>query len=168
MSHKFIPHSDEDIRKMLDKIGVNSVDDLYGDIPTEVIFRDEYDIPEAMSEVELRKFLRDLGQKNKQLTVFAGGGVYDHYCPSVISHLLQRSEYYTAYTPYQPEISQGTLQYIFEYQSMISELNGMEATNASMYDGATATAEAMFMMVASARKKNRVLVSQTLDRKSVV
>ncbi len=167
MSHKFIPHSDEDIRKMLDKIGVNSVDDLYGDIPTEVIFRDEYDIPEAMSEVELRKFLRDLGQKNKQLTVFAGGGVYDHYCPSVISHLLQRSEYYTAYTPYQPEISQGTLQYIFEYQSMISELNGMEATNASMYDGATATAEAMFMMVASARKKNRVLVSQTLPERVI-
>ena len=95
--------------------------------------------------------------------MFAGGGVYDHYCPSVIPHLLARSEFYTAYTPYQPEISQGTLQYIFEYQSMISGLNGLECTNASMYDGATATAEVMFMMVASARKKNRVLISDTIS-----
>ncbi len=163
MSNKFIPHTDADIRVMLDKIGVKSVDDLYGDIPAEVIFRDEYDIPSAMSEVELRKFMRELGAKNKRMTVFAGGGVYDHYPPAVVAHLLQRSEFYTAYTPYQPEISQGTLQYIFEYQSMISELTGMEATNASMYDGATATAEMMFMMVASARKKNRVLLSSTLS-----
>ena len=163
MSNKFIPHTDADIRVMLDKIGVKSVDDLYGDIPAEVIFRDEYDIPSAMSEVELRKFMRELGAKNKRMTVFAGGGVYDHYSPAVVAHLLQRSEFYTAYTPYQPEISQGTLQYIFEYQRMISELTGMEATNASMYDGATATAEMMFMMVASARKKNRVLLSSTLS-----
>ncbi len=91
--------------------------------------------------------------------------MYDHYSPSVIPHLLERSEFYTAYTPYQPEISQGTLQYIFEYQSMISELRGMESTNASMYDGATAAAETMFMMVASARKKNRVLVSETLNER---
>lgn len=165
MSNKFIPHTEEDIRVMLDRIGVDSVDDLYGDIPQEVIFREEYDIPSAMSEVELRKFFRELGAKNRQLTVFAGGGVYDHYSPSVINHLLQRSEFYTAYTPYQPEISQGTLQYIFEYQSMISELTGMEATNASMYDGATATAEMMFMMVASSRKKNRVLLSATLPER---
>lgn len=147
---------------MLDKIGVASVDDLYSDVPAEVIFRQEYDIPSAMSEHELRKFFNELGAKNRQLTIFAGGGVYDHYSPSAVNHLLQRSEFYTAYTPYQPEISQGTLQYIFEYQSMISELTGMEATNASMYDGATATAEAMFMMVASARKKNRVVLSATL------
>ncbi len=85
--------------------------------------------------------------------------------PSVIPHLLERSEFYTAYTPYQPEISQGTLQYIFEYQSMISELTGMESANASMYDGATATAEVMFMMVASSRKKNRVLVSSTISER---
>jgi glycine dehydrogenase subunit 1 len=165
MSNKFIPHTEADIRKMLDKIGVESVDDLYSDIPQEVIFRKEYDIPSAMSEVEIRKFFKELGSKNRQLTVFAGGGVYDHYSPSVINHLLQRSEFYTAYTPYQPEISQGTLQYIFEYQSMISELTGMEASNASMYDGATATAETVFMMVASARKKNRVLISSTLSHR---
>lgn len=162
MSNRYMPHTDADIRKMLDRIGVASVDDLYGDVPGEVIFKEEYALPSAMSEIELRKHFEELGSKNSRLKVFAGGGVYDHYSPSVVSHLLQRSEFYTAYTPYQPEISQGTLQYIFEYQSMISELTGMESTNASMYDGATAAAETMFMMVASAKKKNRVLVSSTL------
>lgn len=162
-----MPHTEADIKHMLDKIGVDSVDALYGDIPEEVIFRGEYDIPSAMSEIELRKHFQELAAKNKNLTVFAGGGVYDHYSPSVIPHLLSRSEFYTAYTPYQPEISQGTLQYIFEYQSMISELTGMEATNASMYDGATATAEAMFMMVSSAKKKNRVLISATVHDRVV-
>lgn len=157
-----MPHTEEDIRAMLDKIGVESIDDLYADVPGEVIFREEYDIPSAMSEIELRKYFEELGNKNRPLTVFAGRGVYDHYSPSVVNHLLARSEFYTAYTPYQPEISQGTLTYIFEYQSIISELTGMEATNASMYDGATATAEAMFMMVASSKKRNRVLVSDTL------
>lgn len=158
-----MPHTEADIRKMLDKIGVDTIDDLYGDVPAEVIFNREYDIPSAMSEIELRRHFEELGKKNSTLTVFAGGGAYDHYSPAAVAHLLQRSEFYTAYTPYQPEISQGTLQYIFEYQSMISELTGMEATNASMYDGATAAAEAMFMMVASAKKKNRVLLSSTLS-----
>lgn len=147
---------------MLEVVGVNSVDDLYADVPGEVIFKEEYDLPEGLSEIELREWFRKLGARNTQLTVFGGQGAYDHYAPSVIPHLLERSEFYTAYTPYQPEISQGTLQYIFEYQSTISELTGLEATNASMYDGATATAEAAFMMVASARKKNCVLVSATL------
>lgn len=167
MSNKFIPHTEEDIRLMLEKIGVNSIDDLYGDVPQEVIFRKEYDIPSAMSEIELRKHFEELGKKNQSLTIFAGGGAYDHYSPSTVNHLLQRSEFYTAYTPYQPEISQGTLQYIFEYQSIISELTGMEATNASMYDGATATAESMFMMVASSKKKNRVLISATLPERVI-
>ena len=150
---------------MLKRIGVATVDDLYADIPEEVVFKGEYDLPEGMSEIELRRFFKELGAKNRRLTVFAGGGAYDHYSPSVIPHLLERSEFYTAYTPYQPEISQGTLQYIFEYQSMISELTGMESANASMYDGATATAEVMFMMVASSRKKNRVLVSSTISER---
>ncbi|MEZ3518533.1 MAG: aminomethyl-transferring glycine dehydrogenase subunit GcvPA [Muribaculaceae bacterium] len=162
MSNKFMPHTDADIRRMLDKIGVDTIDDLYADVPQEVIFREDYEIPSAMSEIELRKHFERLGEKNRRLTVFGGRGVYDHYCPSVVAHLLGRSEFYTAYTPYQPEISQGTLTYIFEYQSIISELTGMEATNASMYDGATAAAEAMFMMVASAKKKNRVVLSATL------
>ncbi len=162
MSNRYIPHTPEDIKHMLEVVGVNSVDDLYADVPGEVIFKEEYDLPEGLSEIELREWFRKLGARNTQLTVFGGQGAYDHYAPSVIPHLLERSEFYTAYTPYQPEISQGTLQYIFEYQSMISELTGLEATNASMYDGATATAEAAFMMVASARKKNCVLVSATL------
>ncbi len=150
---------------MLKRIGVATVDDLYADIPEEVVFKGEYALPEGMSEIELRRFFKELGAKNRRLTVFAGGGAYDHYSPSVIPHLLERSEFYTAYTPYQPEISQGTLQYIFEYQSMISEHTGMESANASMYDGATATAEVMFMMVASSRKKNRVLVSSTISER---
>lgn len=167
MSNKFIPHTPDDIARMLERIGVKSIDDLYAEVPAEVIFKEDYNIPSAMSELEIRDFFSKLGDKNKQLTIFAGGGVYDHYSPSVISHLLARSEFYTAYTPYQPEISQGTLQYIFEYQSMIAELTGMESSNASMYDGATATAETAFMMVASARKKNRVLISSTLSDRVV-
>lgn len=161
--NKYIPHTEEDIALMLERIGAKSIDDLYSDIPEEVIFKGEYDIPEAMSEIEIRRHFKSLADKNQSLKVFAGGGVYDHYSPSVVNHLLARSEFYTAYTPYQPEISQGTLQYIFEYQSMICELTGMEASNASMYDGATATAEAMMMMVASAKKKNRVLLSDTIS-----
>lgn len=161
--NKYIPHTEEDIALMLEKIGAESVDELYSDIPEEVIFKGEYDIPSAMSEIEIRKHFKALADKNSNLKIFAGGGVYDHYSPSVVNHLLGRSEFYTAYTPYQPEISQGTLQYIFEYQSMICELTGMEASNASMYDGATATAEAMMMMVASAKKKNRVLLSSTIS-----
>lgn len=167
MSNKFIPHTEEDIAKMLQRIGVSSVDELYGDIPAEVIFNREYDLPESMTEIELRKHFKELAAKTRQLTIFAGCGVYDHYSPATVAHLLQRSEFYTAYTPYQPEISQGTLQYIFEYQSMISELTGLENTNASMYDGATAAAEVMFMMVASARKKNRVVVSETLPERVI-
>lgn len=163
MSHKYMPHSEEDIKIMLDKIGVKSIDELYSDVPSEVIFKKDYNIPSSMSEIELRKHFKELAEKNQQLIVFGGNGAYDHYSPSVIPHLLSRSEFYTAYTPYQPEISQGTLQYIFEYQSMISELTGLEATNASMYDGATAAAEAMFMLVASSRKKNRVLISETVS-----
>lgn len=163
MSHKYMPHSEEDIKLMLEKVGVDSIDDLYSDVPSEVIFKREYDIPSCMSEIELRKHFKELADKNQSLVVFGGQGAYDHYSPSVIPHLLSRSEFYTAYTPYQPEISQGTLQYIFEYQSMISELTGLEATNASMYDGGTAAAEAMFMLVASSKKRSRVLISSTIS-----
>lgn len=162
-----MPHTEEDIRIMLERIGVSSVDDLYSEVPKEVVLNRDYELPSEMSETELRKFFSTLAAKNRSLTVFAGQGAYDHYSPSVVPHLLQRSEFYTAYTPYQPEISQGTLQYIFEYQSMIAELTGMDCSNASMYDGATATAETMFMMVASARKKNRVLLSATLPTRVI-
>lgn len=167
MPNKYIPHTEDDIRTMLERVGVTSLRDLYSDVPGEVLFQGDYSIPSAMSEIELRRHFKELADKNKNLTVFAGGGAYDHYSPSTVQHLLERSEFYTAYTPYQPEISQGTLQYIFEYQSMISELTGLDATNASMYDGATAAAEVMFMMVASAKKKNRVLLSSTLSDRVV-
>lgn len=161
--NKYIPHTPDDIRQMLDKIGVNTIDDLFADIPASVRFQREYDLPEAMSEEEIRAHFKALGEQNKQQIIFAGGGAYDHYTPSVIGALTSRSEFLTAYTPYQPEISQGTLQYIFEYQSHICELTGMDCTNASMYDGATAAVESLFMAVAQAKKKNRVLVSATLN-----
>jgi glycine dehydrogenase subunit 1 len=116
-----------------------------------------------MSEVEVRDLFAKLGSQNQQLTCFAGMGVYDHYMPSVIPQLLQRSEFLTSYTPYQAEISQGTLHYIFEYQSMMAELTGMDISNASMYDGTTATAEAMMMAVAAGKKQNKVLVSEGVN-----
>lgn len=161
--NKYIPHTPDDIRQMLDKIGVNSIDDLFADIPASVRLQKEYNLPESMSEEEIRAYFNVLGATNQQQVIFAGGGAYDHYTPSVIDALLSRSEFLTAYTPYQPEISQGTLQYIFEYQSHICELTGMDCTNASMYDGATATVEALFMAVAQAKKKSRVLVSSTMN-----
>ena len=162
MSNRYIPHTDADKARMLERIGVGSVDELYNDVPQQVVFQGEYDLPEGMSEPELREWFAKLGAANNVLKVFGGNGAYDHYSPSVISHLLERSEFYTAYTPYQPEISQGTLQYIFEYQSMISELTGMESANASMYDGPTAAAEAARMSVACTKKKSRVLLSAGL------
>ena len=161
--NKYIPHTPDDIRQMLDKIGVNSIDDLFADIPESVRLQKEYDLPEAMSEEEIRAYFKALGEQNQQQVIFAGGGAYDHYTPSAIDALLSRSEFLTAYTPYQPEISQGTLQYIFEYQSHICELTGMDCTNASMYDGATAAVEAIFMAVAQAKKRNHVLVSATIN-----
>ena len=161
--NKYIPHTPDDIRQMLDKIGVSSIDDLFADIPASVRLQKEYALPDPMSEEEIRAHFDALGAQNKQQVIFAGGGAYDHYTPSAISAITSRSEFLTAYTPYQPEISQGTLQYIFEYQSHICELTGMDCTNASMYDGATAAVEAIFMAVSQAKKKNRVLVSSTLN-----
>lgn len=150
---------------MLEVAGLKSMDDLYGEIPQQLLFDREFNLPEAMSEVEVRRFFETLGNRNAKLTCFAGAGVEDHYSPSVIAPVISRGEFLTAYTPYQPEISQGTLQYIFEYQSMITELTGMDVTNASMYDGCTATAEAMMMCVAAAKKRNKVLVSATVNPK---
>jgi glycine dehydrogenase subunit 1 len=159
---QYFPHTDEDIRAMLDRIGVKSLDDLYADVPADCLYQGEYDLPDAMTEQQVRDYFEGLASKNPRLKVFAGAGAYDHYTPAVIPYITQRSEFITAYTPYQCEISQGTLRYIFEYQSMICTLTGMDVSNASMYDGPTAAAEAMRMMVAQAKKKNTVLVSNTL------
>ena len=163
--YKYFPHTDEEIRQMLSVAGVESLDALYADIPESIRFKGDYNIPEAMSELEIRQLMQTLGQLNDQLTCFAGAGVYDHYSPSVVQNIVQRSEFLTSYTPYQAEISQGTLHYIFEFQSMMAELTGMDISNASMYDGATATAEAAMMAVAAGKKMNRVLVSETVDPK---
>ena len=163
MTYKYFPHTEEDLQAMLSTIGIDSIDALYAQIPEAIRFRDNYQLPTEMSEIEVRQLFERLGQQNKQLTCYAGYGVYDHYTPSVIPQLLQRSEFLTSYTPYQAEISQGTLHYIFEYQSMMAELTGMGISNASMYDGTTATAEAMMMAVAAGKKQNRVLVSETLN-----
>lgn len=160
---KYFPHTQQDIEQMLKVAGLKSMDDLYGEIPQQLLFDREFALPEAMSEVEIRNFFEMLGRKNSSLTCFAGAGVEEHYSPSIIAPLISRGEFLTAYTPYQPEISQGTLQYIFEYQSMICELTGMDVTNASMYDGTTATAEAMMMCVAIAKKRRKVLLSVTMN-----
>ena len=147
---------------MLEKVGVGDLTSLYGDVPAEFLRTQPYDLPSAKSEEEVLSIFEDLGKKNVPLKVFVGQGSYDHYTPSVIPYLTQRSEFLTAYTPYQAEISQGTLRYIFEYQSMICSLTGMDVSNASMYDGPTAAAEAMMMGLACTRKKTRVLLSRTL------
>ena len=163
MNHKFLPHTSEDIQQMLDRIGIKDLDGLYAEVPESIRFKEEYELPEAMSELEIRAFFEKLGRKNNLLTCFAGGGVYDHYAPSVIPSLLGRSEFLTSYTPYQAEISQGTLHYIFEFQSMIAELTGMDIANASMYEGTTATAEAMMVAFHNAKKADTVLYSDTLS-----
>ena len=158
----YFPHTEGDVSAMLARIGLGSLDELYADVPEEFRRRGELDLPDALSEDEVRAWFTRLGDKNVPLKVFAGGGVYDHYTPSVVPYILSRSEFLTAYTPYQCEISQGTLRYIFEFQSMICALTGLDVSNASMYDGATAAAEAMRMAVASAKKRTRVLVSEGL------
>lgn len=163
MEYKYFPHTEDDLQAMMAKVGVESLDGLYAQIPETIRFKGDYEMPLSMSEQEVRQVFEKLGNENRQLTCFAGMGVYDHYTPSVIPSLLQRSEFLTSYTPYQAEISQGTLHYIFEYQSMMAELTGMDISNASMYDGTTACAEAMMMVVAAGKKQNKVLVSGCLN-----
>lgn len=163
--HPYLPHTDEDITVMLKKIGVETIEDLFSDIPKELRLNRTLNLTKTMSETELRKDLGNLSKKNittEDYVNFIGAGAYQHYIPSVIKHLVSRQEFATAYTPYQPEISQGTLQAIFEYQSMICELTGMDVSNASLYDGGTSLAEAVFMANHSNNKKN-VLLSKTVN-----
>lgn len=152
----YIPTTDEQQRQMLDDIGISSLDELFSDIPESVKLKGDLNIPKAMSELELVSHMREMARKNvntDEFTCFLGAGAYDHYIPSVVTNLLSRQEFYTAYTPYQPEISQGTLQAIFEYQTMICNLTGMDVSNASLYDGASALAEAASMACDSAKRK---------------
>ena len=158
----YFPHTEGDIAQMLERVGVRGIEDLYSDVPSEFIYDKEYDLPPAMSEIEVRRYFEDIASLNVPLKVFAGCGAYDHYSPSVVPYILSRSEFLTAYTPYQAEVSQGTLRYIFEWQTIICRLTGMDVANASMYDGATSAAEAMFMTLACTKKKTRFLISDTL------
>lgn len=160
---KYFPHTEADIQEMLKVVGVKSLDDLFSEIPEELKFKGELNLPSAHSEEEIRKTLRNISKENKEVACYAGCGTYDHITPSVVPNLASRSEFSTSYTPYQAEISQGTLQYIFEYQSMMADLTGLDISNASMYDGATATAEAMLMCHANAKKRNKVLISETFS-----
>ncbi len=161
----YIPHTDKDRQEMLAAIGVAGFDDLYEDVPEEVRFPD-LDLPEAISEMEVMEQLQALSEANLELghaSCFLGAGAYFHYIPSVVDHTLRRNEFYTAYTPYQPEISQGTLQAIFEYQSLVCQLTGMDVSNASHYDGATALAEAIILALNTHRgKRSKVILSPAI------
>ncbi|AYC29557.1 aminomethyl-transferring glycine dehydrogenase subunit GcvPA [Paenisporosarcina cavernae] len=169
MKHRYLPMAEQDQLEMLEAIGVEKIDDLFADIPEKVRFQGNYAIKEAKSENELTKELAALAAKNadtKSYASFLGAGVYDHYKPIIVDHVISRSEFYTAYTPYQPEISQGELQAIFEFQTMICELTGMDLANSSMYDGGTALAEAGMLAAGHTRRK-KILVSETVHPESI-
>lgn len=159
--HRYLPMTEEDKKAMLGTIGVSSIDELFSDIPEKVRYKGEYKLKSAKSESALLKELSKMADKNADLKKnisFLGAGVYDHYIPVIVDHVISRSEFYTAYTPYQPEISQGELQAIFEFQTMICEMTGMDVANSSMYDGGTALAEAA-MLAAGQTKKKKVMMS---------
>jgi glycine dehydrogenase subunit 1 len=164
--HKYLPHTEQDILEMLKVTGAKSIDDLFSSIPKKLRLNKPYNIPAQLSDDDLTKHMKKLASENKELVVFRGAGAYDHYTPSIVKALISRQEFLTSYTPYQPEVAQGTLQYIFEYQTMVCELTGMEVSNASMYDGATATAEAMFMAYAQTGN-DTILVSGTVNPRTI-
>src|ERR671934_990982 len=162
---RFAPQTDDDVREMLRAIGVASLDDLFDQIPETVRLDRPLDLPDGVSEMEIVADLRRLAARNRnadELVCFAGAGAYDHYVPAVVWSIAGRSEFYTSYTPYQPELSQGVLQTLFEYQSMVCELTALDVSNASLYDGATALAEAV-NLARSIPGRDRVLVSGAVD-----
>lgn len=160
--HPYIPHTNDEIEKMLFEIGVKSIDDLFADIPESIKLKGKLNIHEPMSEYEAYNEVKFLANKNKIGISFLGAGCYDHIIPVSVQHLISRSEFYTSYTPYQAEISQGTLQSIFEFQSLICELTGLDVSNASLYDGHTAASEAAVMALNSVKKSNTILISEYL------
>jgi len=160
----YVPNTDKDRQEMLTAIGMSSMDDLFAHIPDNVKLGRALNLPHGLSELELSRHVQNLSKKNSNLEEFSsflGAGSYEHFIPSLVNHMLLRSEFYTAYTPYQPEISQGTLQAIYEFQSLICELTGMEVANASMYDVATALAESASLAGGQTRK-NKIVVSSTV------
>ena len=166
--YPYLPITEENEREMLQSLGLKSVADLFFDIPENVRFNGELNFSKAKSEIEVRKILGELASKNKtaeDMACFLGAGAYDHYIPSLVDAIISRSEFYTSYTPYQPEVAQGTLQYIFEYQTLMCNLTGMDVSNASLYDGGTAVAEAALMALGVNRKRE-VLVSKSVNPSS--
>lgn len=164
MNYRYLPMTEQDKKEMLETIGVNSIDELFSNIPEEVRFKGSLNLKAPLAEHELMKEFSRLAGLNKDLKEnisFLGAGVYDHYIPVIVDHVISRSEFYTAYTPYQPEISQGELQAIFEFQTMICELTGMEVANSSMYDGGTALAEAAALSAGQTNRK-KVLISKAV------
>jgi glycine dehydrogenase subunit 1 len=161
---RYLPQTHEDIEKMLQVVGVDSLDDLFSSIPADCRRKEALNLPQALTEWELNRHMEDAAGTMGSAPgyrVFLGAGSYNHHIPEIVRQLLNRSEVYTAYTPYQPEISQGTLQAIYEYQTLVSRLLGMEVTNASMYDGASALAEALLMAVRVSRRR-KVAVSRAV------
>jgi glycine dehydrogenase subunit 1 len=160
----YIPNTPDEIQEMLKAIGVKTVEDLFAEIPPELRLQSDLNIPAGVSEIEMMRKLSALAKENQTVddaVCFLGAGAYDHIVPAVIDHILLRGDFFTAYTPYQPEVSQGTLQAIYEFQSLISSLTGMEQANASMYEGASATAEAINMATAQTRRR-KILMPQTV------
>ncbi|WP_026090282.1 aminomethyl-transferring glycine dehydrogenase subunit GcvPA [Salinicoccus carnicancri] len=169
MSHRYLPLTEKDRQEMLATIGISDVSELFSDIPEKVRFKGELNIKPKKSETSLLRELGNISKKNittETHVSFLGAGAYDHYIPTVVDHVISRSEFYTAYTPYQPEISQGELQAIFEFQTLISELTAMDVANSSMYDGPTAFAEAATMAAGKTRKK-KVVVSKGVHYQAI-
>ena len=163
---KYFPHTKSDIELMLKEMNISSIDELFSTVPKDVFLKKEYNLKSSMSEQEVRNYFKELDKENQELVIFSGLGLYDHYQPAVIDAITSRQEFLTSYTPYQPEVSQGTLQYIFEYQSMIQTITGMDVSNASMYDGTTSTAEACFM-ACNITKRKKILISNTINPNTI-
>jgi len=162
----FIPNTEQNEKEILNTLGLNSFEELLIEIPKNLRFQEDFNIPEPLSELEILQLLRNMSKKNKTIhdyACFLGGGAYDHYIPVAIDHIISRSEFYTAYTPYQPEVSQGTLQVAFEYQTLICELTGMDVTNASLYDGGSALAEAVLLAHGHTKNCDSLLLSDGIN-----
>ena len=160
----FIPHTDDDVKTMLDAIGANSIEELFAEIPAELRSEGLDSIPDSVNEMDISRLMRERADQDSRSLCFAGAGAYEHHIPAAVWELTTRGEFYTAYTPYQAEASQGTLQLLYEYQSMMASLTGMDVSNASLYDGASALAEAVLMAVRANRKSKskRILTPRTV------
>ncbi len=160
---RYIPNSPEERQEMLEKIGLLSADELFRSIPADVLLNRKLNVTEPLAENEVIGVMDTFADANiaSRKTSFLGGGVYSHFSPTIVDHLIQRSEFFTSYTPYQPEVTQGTLQYIFEFQTLVCQLTGMDVANASMYDGSTSMAEA-FLMAQRVTRRDKVLVAETV------